>query len=164
MDQNTYYNLVRGKPLEQSENSFEGLVLALEEVNCLMGEELAEDGSSKGRVLEQLFFITDARITYSRRFIADQVLFVDGTFETNQLGMVLLVVVGITSTNKNFPAAYGFAKSEAAVSFNFLFDSFRHFVFSNEVAEPRVILADQAAGLIAAIPVSMPNCQLQHCN
>jgi hypothetical protein len=75
IDRNTYYNLVRGRPLEQSGNSFEGLVLALEEVgfkfNCLMGDELAEDGSYKGRVLEQLFFITDAQIAYSRRFIAD---------------------------------------------------------------------------------------------
>jgi hypothetical protein len=78
--------------------------------------------------------------------------------------MVLLVIVGITSTNKNFPAAYSFAKSEATVSFNFLFDSFKHFVFGSDIAEPRVVLADQAAGLIAAMPVSMPNCLLQHCN
>ena len=32
IDRNTYYNLVRGKPLDESSNSFEGLVLALEEV------------------------------------------------------------------------------------------------------------------------------------
>ena len=56
IDRNTYYNLVRGKPLEQLNNSFEGLVLALEEVgfkfNCLIADELAEDGSCKGRILE----------------------------------------------------------------------------------------------------------------
>jgi hypothetical protein len=54
LDQNTYHNIVREKPLEQSNDSFEGLVLALEEVgfrfDCLMGDELAEDGSIKGRV------------------------------------------------------------------------------------------------------------------
>ena len=74
------------------------------------------------------------------------------------------MIVGVTATNKNFPAAYSFAKSEAAVLFNFLLDSFKHFVFGNDIAEPRVVLADQAAGLIAAMPVSMPNCLLQHCN
>ena len=164
LDRNTYFNLVRGKPLEQSNNSFEGLVLALEEVgfrfNCLISDELAEDGTCRGRILEQVFFITNAQITYSKRFIADQVLLIDGTFETNQPGMVLLVVVGVASTNKYLPAAYSFAKSEAAISFNFLFESFRHFVFGDDVAEARVVLADQAAGLIAAMPTSMPNCKL----
>ena len=64
LDRKTYYNLVRNEPLNQSNDSFEGLVLALEEVGfkftCLMGDELAEDGTIKGRILEQLFFITDA--------------------------------------------------------------------------------------------------------
>ena len=65
IDRMTYYNLVRGKPLEDgiSNDSFEGLVLALEEVGfrfaCLMSDELADDGSIKGRILEQLFFISD---------------------------------------------------------------------------------------------------------
>lgn len=110
LDRNTYYNLVRGKPLEQSNDLFEGLVPALEEVgfrfNCLMGAELAEDGSIKGRILEQVFFITDIQIVYARRFIANQVLLIDGTFETNRLSMVLLVVVGITSTNDNFRTGF----------------------------------------------------------
>jgi hypothetical protein len=52
LDRNTYYNLVRGESLGQSNDLFEGLVPALEEVgfrfNCLMGGELAEDGSIKG--------------------------------------------------------------------------------------------------------------------
>ena len=56
IDQNTYYNLVRDRPLDQSNDSFEGLVLALEEVSfrftCSMGNGLAEDVSIKGRILE----------------------------------------------------------------------------------------------------------------
>jgi hypothetical protein len=168
IDRKTYYNLVRGRPLDQSNDSFEGLVLALEEVgfkfDCLMGDELAEDGSVKGRILEQLFFIIDDQIAYARRFIAHQVLLIDGTFETNRLGMVLLVVVGITSTNKNFPAAHSFAKSESAEAFTFLLDCFKHFVFGNDIAEARVVLADQAAGLIAAMPAVMPQAKFQRCN
>ena len=50
----------------------------------------------------------------------DQVLLVDGAFEMNRLGLVLLVVVGVANTGKNFPAACSFAKSEAKVSFDFL--------------------------------------------
>jgi len=64
INRNTYYNLICGKPLEQLNDSFEGLVFTLEEggfrFNCLIADELAEDGSCKGRVLEQVFFITDA--------------------------------------------------------------------------------------------------------
>ena len=114
-------------------------MLALEEegfkFSCLMSDELANNGSCKGRTLEQVFFLTDAQIAYSKHFIADYVLLVDRTFETNKLSMVLLVIVGVTATNKNFPAAYSFTKSEATVSFNFLFDNFRHFIFSDDIAE-----------------------------
>ena len=93
IDRKTYYNLVRSKSLEDgvSSDSFEGLVLALEEVGfrfaCAMSDELADDGN--------------VQITYGKRFLADQVLLIDGTFETNRLGLVLLVVVGVTNTGKN---------------------------------------------------------------
>jgi len=80
------------------------------------------------------------------------------------VGLTLLVVVGVTSTAKNFPAAYSFAKSEAGIVFDFIFDSLKHWVFGNDIAEPRVILGDQAPGLIASIPRSMPNSKLQYCN
>lgn len=78
---------------------------------CLMSDELAKDSSCKGRILEQVIFLTDAQIVYSTRFIADQALLIDETFETNKLGMILLVIVGVATTNKNFPAAYMTANS-----------------------------------------------------
>jgi hypothetical protein len=65
IDRKTYYNLVRNKPLEDgiSNDSFEALVLALEEAgfrfNCDVNRELAEDGSIKGRVLDQVVFFSD---------------------------------------------------------------------------------------------------------
>jgi hypothetical protein len=58
IDRKTYYNLVRGKPLKDgiSNDSFKGLILALKEVGfrftCLMNNELADNGSIKGRILE----------------------------------------------------------------------------------------------------------------
>jgi hypothetical protein len=50
------------------------------------------------------------------------------------------------------------------VSFHFLFDCMRHFAFSDGVAEAEIVLGDQAPGLIAEMPISMPNCKLQYCN
>jgi hypothetical protein len=169
IDRKAYYNLVRNKPLEDgiSNDSFEALVLALEEAgfrfNCDMSRELAEDGSIKGRVLDQVVFFSDQQIAYAKRFIADQVLLVDGTFETNRLGLTLLVVVGVTNTGKNFPAAYSFCRSESRESFDFLFETLDHFVFTDDIAVPRIVLADQAAGLIASMPKAMPHSKLQHC-
>jgi hypothetical protein len=169
IDRKTYYNLVRNKPLEDgiSNDSFEALVLALEEVGfrfvCGMSNELAEDGSIKGRVLEQVVFLTEQQIAYTKRFIADQVLLINGTFETNRLGLTLLVIVGVTNTGKNFPAAYSFCKSEAKMSFDFFFESLDYFIFTDDIAVSRVVLADQAAGLIASMPEAMPDSKLQHC-
>lgn len=55
---------MRGKPLERSNDSFEGLVFVLEEKGfrfiCLISDELADDGSVKERVLEQVVFMSDA--------------------------------------------------------------------------------------------------------
>jgi hypothetical protein len=56
IDRKTYYNLVRGKPLEQLNVSFEGLMLTLKEegfrFSYLIGDELVDDGSCKERILE----------------------------------------------------------------------------------------------------------------
>jgi hypothetical protein len=63
-------------------------VLALEEVGfrfvCDMSNELAEDGSVKGRILEQVVFLSDQQITYAKRFTADQVL---GTKKAGRAGI-----------------------------------------------------------------------------
>ena len=48
INRTTYYNLIRGVLLERSPDSFEGLVLALEEVGfqftCRVTDELVDDG------------------------------------------------------------------------------------------------------------------------
>jgi hypothetical protein len=68
------YDLVRSKPLKQLNDSFKGLVLMLEGKRLLVclfyAEELADDESVKGRVLDWVFLL-DARVTYSKGFLAD---------------------------------------------------------------------------------------------
>jgi hypothetical protein len=51
---------------------------------------------------------------------------------------------------------YSFAKSESVASFSSQFDCFKHFVFDGDVAKARAVLADQAAGLVAAMPAVLP--------
>jgi hypothetical protein len=65
LDRKTYYNLMRSKPLEDRvlNDSFKDLMLALEKVEFrftyLISDELADNGSIKERVLEQVFFVSD---------------------------------------------------------------------------------------------------------
>ena len=49
------------------------------------------------------------------------------------------------------------------MSFDFLFESLNYFIFIDEIVISRVILADQAAGLIALMLQAMPSSKLQHC-
>jgi hypothetical protein len=59
--------------------------------------------------------------------------------------------------------------SESEESFIFIFKSLREECFKPELGFPtpplpHVILGNQAAGLIAAVPKAFPNCQIQHCD
>ena len=70
------------------------------------------------------------------------------------------MVVGVTNTSKNFPGAYNFYKSESKASFDFLFKSLNYFIFIDDIAVSRVVLADQAAGLIVLMPEAIPSLKL----
>jgi hypothetical protein len=73
---------------------------------CSMGDELLDDGRLKVPALDQVFFVVDALTTCGKCFAADQALFINGTFETNRLSLVpLVVLVGLTNTGKTFPSA-----------------------------------------------------------
>jgi hypothetical protein len=65
INRKTYYNLIWNRPLEDGiwNDSFKGLIFTLKEVGFrfiyLISDELAENGNIKGRVLKQVFFISD---------------------------------------------------------------------------------------------------------
>jgi hypothetical protein len=63
IDQKTYYNLVRIKPLDQSNDSFKSLMFVLKKegfkFSCLISDELANDDNYKKKTLKQVFFFTD---------------------------------------------------------------------------------------------------------
>jgi hypothetical protein len=66
----------------------------------------------------------------------------------------------VINISKNFPTAYSFAKSKARASFDFIFKYLKRFIFIDDIAKPHIILANQAAGLIALISKVMLNYKL----
>ena len=83
-------------------------------------------------------------------------------------GLPLLIAVGITNSGKTFPVAFSYCPSEDKNSHDFFFQSLKAEVFKGDIEMMKVVVADQAAGLIAACdcpnPKLLPGVQLQHCN
>ena len=187
-----YYNL-RRHPLRNSSKGFEALIVALEEASFVYSARCEEvlDPAGSGKVialqLEQVWFAMPCQLEFARRFISGFALLIDGTFQTNALNLVLLVMQGISNTNKTFPACFSFARSEGKMSFDFAFKCLRDFGFAGYVdisasprpreaegrnglqanhkstfncTPPRVVISNQAKGLIASLPTSLPNATL----
>ena len=167
LDRKSYYNL-RYRGLSAEKDDFAGLIVALEnagfEFECRMEEELDSEGKVTDTQLQQIWFAHPDQIRYTQRFAADWTLFIDGTFKTNARNLVLLVMAGITNCNQTFVAALSFARSEATVSFDFLFWSLKKRVFTSSIPLPRVIISDQTAGPTASMPIALSNATLQYCD
>jgi MULE transposase domain len=119
-----YYRL-KHLPTSNSAQGFEALIVALEDVGfvhrCRLEEQIDSSGTVVAAQLEQIWFALPGQVEFARRFISDFVGLVDGTFSTNRLNLVLIVVNGVTNTDKTFPACFSFARSESKLSFDFLF-------------------------------------------
>jgi MULE transposase domain len=168
LDRNTYYN-IRSRPVSAKHDEFAGLIVALEEAGflfeCCVEEELDPNTNAViGRQLQQVWFAHPQQIQYAQRFISDWTLFIDGTFKTNALDLVLIVTAGITDNNSTFVSSLSFARSEAKFSFDFIFNSLRKHVFIPPIPLPRVVVSDQAAGMTASLPSSLSNTILQFCD
>jgi hypothetical protein len=61
-------------------------------------------------------------------------------------------------------SSLSFARSEAKLSFEFIFNSLKKHIFYPPIPLPRVIISDQAVGIRAAMPVSLLNTILQFCD
>jgi MULE transposase domain len=81
----------------------------------------------------------------------------DATFNTNNLGLLLFVAVGITHTERSFPAAFAFGGAEDGVIFRFFFECFKELIFINNISLSRVFVSDQALGLMIIIDDSLSN-------
>ena len=114
--------------------------------------------------LIQIWFAHPKQLAVAQRFAADQVLIIDGTFNTNQLRLPLLVAVGITNSGLMFPVAFSFCPSESKESFIFFFECLQKELFVGDIPSYQTIIGDQAEGLISAVPVIFLNAVLQSCD
>jgi len=74
----------------------------------------------------------------------------DATFNTNELRLLLSVIVGITNTKKTFLLAYCYITSKSAKSFDFVAGELTKYVFY-DCLKAAVICADFIKGLKALI-------------
>jgi MULE transposase domain len=168
LDRSTYYN-IRDRTVSTGRDEFAGLVVALEEAGFIFECRIEEEFDSRTNAvtdhqLQQLWFAYLKQVRYSQRFIADWALFVDGTFRINALNLVLIVTAGITNCGSTFVSSLSFARLEAKLSFDFIFDSLKKHVFYNLYPVPRVVVSDQAAGLKTSMPIALPDSILQFCD
>jgi hypothetical protein len=66
----------------------------------------------------------------------------DATFRTNNLKLLLISVVGITSIKRSFPGYLSFSRFDNKDTYDFLFDFMNSRVFGDVVPLSRVIIAD----------------------
>jgi hypothetical protein len=164
-----YYNLLRNSSLRKSDDSFKGLMAALDEAGFIFRTKLMPqqivDGVEQPAVMEQIVFFHPIMRYLAQRFCSEFAVIIDGTFNTNRLRMPFIQAVGITNTGTSFPVVFSFAMSESKLAFDFIFETTNSMIFTEQgVEEPGVIIADQAAGLAASMPTSMPDIPLQFCD
>jgi hypothetical protein len=64
----------------------------------------------------------DEQIRLIRRFISGFIYETNATFNTNNLRLLLFVIVGVNNTSLTFPIAFIFITSELAKAFKFTSD------------------------------------------
>ncbi|KAI5674276.1 hypothetical protein M9H77_14640 [Catharanthus roseus] len=89
------------------------------------------------------------------------VLIMDKIYKTNKYNMLLLEVVGMTPTGKNFTVASAFMRNEQATTYRWVLQQIKHLYFSNTISTenqedvcetmPKVIITDKECGLMPVI-------------
>jgi hypothetical protein len=165
-----YYNFVRKQlPNKSKLETIVALLRMLEDnefvyrIRFKVEKDLT--GKPIARKLMQFFFAHRKQLDAAARFVTGWAIVIDGTFNTNELRLPLLVCVGVLSTNETFPVAFSYCPSESAGSIGFVWQSLKAecFVYGT-VAEPRVIISNWAGGLIASVPEAFLNAQYQGCD
>ena len=166
-----YYNLVRNQPADKGNSeSIQGLLKALDDAKFIHHQRISTEYDAEGKLtaqrLIQIWFAHLKQLAAAQRFVADQVLIIDGTFNTNELRLPLLAAVGITNSGSTFPVAFSYCPSESKESLKFFFDCLtrEYFKSKDNIPSCRVVISDQAAGLIAALPEALLKAVLQSCD
>jgi len=117
---------------------------------CLRAEYTVDANEERnGQVIKDLFWMSPEQIRMARRFVSSFMYETDATFNTNQLKLLLSVMVSIDNYGKTFLAAYCYITSESAASFKFVAKQLSDLAF-NDCPEAAVIVRDFSKGLGAA--------------
>ena len=101
--------------------------------------------------VEFFFFTSPQQIRLARQFASGFLMVTDATFNTNENGLPLSVIVCVTNTLRTIPIAYCFIESESTDAFLFMNDCMKDLFFYDNCRGPAVMLGDFAAGLTAAM-------------
>jgi hypothetical protein len=142
-----YYNLVRKLiPNKSKPQTIVALLRMLEDNTFVyttrFKTERDKTGKPISRKLVQLFFAHRKQLEAATRFITGWLIIIDGTFNTNNLRLPLLVIIGVLNTNQTFPVAFSYYPSESNDSISFVWKSLREECFIPGIAPPRVILSN----------------------
>ena len=164
-----YYNSVRKEVPDKSKSrTIDALLVMLEENSFVFRTRISIEEDKQGvaisRKLIQIWFAHRKQLEAAQRFVADWLVVIDGTFNTNKDRLPLLVVVGVLNSGQTFPVAFSYCPSESAESIEFVWESLKMECFTGDVPPPRVVLGDWAGGLIASVPKAFPDSQYQGCD
>ncbi|KAK8918713.1 hypothetical protein KSP39_PZI021107 [Platanthera zijinensis] len=102
--------------------------------------------------LESLFFAHPVSIQLCKMFSC--VFLLDCTYKTNRYKLPLLCIVGVTSTNRSFYAAFVFMSNEVETSYAWALECFRTILDQKKL--PCVLVTDREIALMNAIAVVFP--------
>ena len=103
--------------------------------------KIAESGSVEKELIQIVAALNTQKILM-RKFMSNWCIKADATFRTNNLKLLLISVVGITSTERSFPGCLNFSRFDNKDTYDFLFDFINIRIFGDVVPPPRVIVAD----------------------
>ena len=88
-------------------------------IRCLK-KYLVEGNVRQRQVIGAIFFYSLEQIEMAQRFISSFVIQTDATFNTNELNMLLSILVRVNNTMASVPLAYTFISSESSEAFKFV--------------------------------------------
>ena len=156
LDKQGYYNLCRSAVQLTSLEAAEAVLAGLQAANfrVALRESYQLDpttGEKTKRVIDQIWTASEEQITLARRFVSQFCYIADSTFNTNGLRLLLFSCVGISNTGMTFPICYSFIRAEAKAAFQFADQQLQQLVWREDCPPPKVVVADQGAGFIAAL-------------
>jgi hypothetical protein len=169
-----YYNSVRNsKGDKTAPETIGGLLITLDEAGFVYRTRIDIEENSQGQEIRlkliQIGFTHPSLIEATKKSVADFLCVIDGTFNTNNLRMPILIAVGVLNSGRTFLIAFSYCPSESKESYSLFWKSLKAFCFTDTrdgpaTVPPRVILGDQAGGILASVHIAFPSAQVQNCD